>query len=116
SPGDADPRDFARESLDDVHGIARTDPRRSLARNLVRRITEEARQARRSRHPRGLSERVERHHAALVAAHEPLVDVARLRRVLGSPLTITALAPPPVDEIVDVAAAPGGRDGAVDVA
>src|SRR5262249_41739094 len=47
---------------------------------------------------------------------EPLVDIAWLRAIRGIALDIDTLDPATVDEIVDVAAAPGSRNSAVHIA
>ena len=60
-------------------------------------------------------ERREGHHLALVVADEPVVDVRRRRRDRALALHIDPLHPAAIDEVVDVAAAPGGRERRVDV-
>jgi hypothetical protein len=65
--------------------------------------------------PAAGGERRERDHGAGPVAHVPAVDVLGLHAKRGVALQVDALGAAAVDEVVDVAAAPGGGEGRVDV-
>ena len=95
--------------LDLVHRLARADARRRLALEFERGHALEARQAARRRRPAGSREGGERRHLAGRRADVPLRQALRVGAVRRVALDIDALDAALVDEVVDVAPAPGGR-------
>ncbi len=114
-PGDAGAVDLRRKALHLVHRFARADARRRLALEFEGGHALEARQAARRGRPARLREGRERRHLAVGRADVPLPEACRVRAVRRVGLHIDALDPALVDEVVDVAPAPGRRQSAVDV-
>ena len=101
--------------LDGSHGITGAVAGRRRTEDFHRRHAVIARQLGRAVSPLATGEGAERHHAALVVAHIPLVQVFRGHACVGHALQVDLLHSTAVDEVVDVTGTPGDRQGAVDV-
>ena len=110
-PGDAGARDLGGERFHLLHRLARAEARRGLARILEGRERRRSGSLRRRRgRPADVGESGERGHlAAPVRTYhcDRSSGRARIRRVA---LDVDPLDPAVVDEVVDVAPAPGGRE------
>ena len=99
-----------------VHGFAAGQHAgQAHAQNLDRGHTVVALQPGRTRGPAGSGKRTERHHGSAAVTHVPTVDVAGQHAELRVGLQEDLFDPALVDEVVHIAAAPGGRKGGVDV-
>jgi len=102
---------------DPVHRFARTRAGASLSLNFIGGLTVETRNGGRSHRPVAGGEGGEGNHlAGRVRPHHPFVEIARQRAIGRIGLHINALHPAAIDEIIDVAAAPGGCQHIVDIA
>ena len=103
------------QALDFRHGITGTVAGSRLTLDLDGRHPVVTGQFRRPIDPFAGGKGAEGHHLTLVVAYEPLVDIFRVHPRFGLGLQVDALDPAAVDEVVDVARAPGNRLGRVDI-